>query len=119
MRSGTKGIPLLGLACLLVAIATPVISQTTTGRILGTVSDQSGAAVTGAAVVITDVQRGTTRAAVTDASGDYTVPEVQPGLYKVRAEARGFKIVARENNVVEVAQDVGVDLSLPAGQVPE
>jgi hypothetical protein len=119
MRSGTKGIPLLGLACLLVAIATPVISQTTTGRILGTVSDQSGAAVTGAAVVITDVQRGTTRAAATDNSGDYTVPEVQPGLYKVRAEARGFKIVERVNIVVEVAQDVRVDLSLPAGQVSE
>ena len=89
------------------------------GRILGTVSDQSGASVAGAAVVITDVQRGTTRAVATDASGDYAVPELQPGIYKVRAEAKGFKVVERVNIAVEVGQDVRVDIALPTGQVSE
>ena len=62
MHSPSNGIRVLGFVCLLLAISVPAISQTTTGRILGTISDQSGAAVPGAAVVVTDIQRGTTRA---------------------------------------------------------
>jgi hypothetical protein len=119
MHSPSNGIRILGIVCLALAVAVPLISQTTTGRILGTVSDQSGAAVAGAAVVVTDVQRGTTRAVATDASGDYAAPELQPGVYKVRAEAKGFKTVERVNIVVEVAQDLRVDISLPTGQVSE
>src|SRR5450631_1289661 len=119
MHSPSNGIRVLGIVCLVLAVSVPVFSQTTTGRILGTVSDQSGANVAGAAVVVTDVQRGATRAVATDDSGNYAVPQLQPGVYKVRAEARGFKIVERVNIVVEVAQDVRVDLSLPAGQVSE
>src|SRR5271169_5564836 len=119
MHSPSNGIRILGIVCLVLALAVPVISQTTSGRIQGTVSDQSGAAVAGAAVVIVDVQRGTTRAVATDASGTYAAPELQPGVYKVRAEAKGFKTVERVNIVVEVAQDVRVDITLPTGQVSE
>jgi hypothetical protein len=119
MHSPSNGIRVLGIVCLVLAVAFPLTSQTTTGRILGTVSDQSGAAVAGAAVVVTDIQRSTTRAAASDASGDYVVPELQPGVYKVRAEAKGFKTVERVNIIVEVAQDLRVDISLPTGQVSE
>jgi hypothetical protein len=119
MHSPSNGIRVLGIVCLVLAVVVPLISQTTTGRILGTVSDQSGATVAGAAVVVTDVQRGTTRAVATDASGDYVVTELQPGIYKVRAEAKGFKTVERVNIGVEVAQDLRVDISLPTGQVSE
>ncbi len=119
MHSRLNGIRVLGLVCLVLALSVPVFSQTTTGRILGTVSDQTGAGVTGAAVVITDVQRGATRAVATDASGNYVAPQLQPGVYKVRAEAKGFKTVERVNIAVEVAQDVRVDVTLPTGQVSE
>jgi Carboxypeptidase regulatory-like domain/TonB dependent receptor len=119
MHSPSNGIRILGIVCLVLAVAVPLISQTTTGRILGTVSDQSGATVAGAAVVVTDVQRGTTRAVASDASGAYVVTELQPGIYKVRAEAKGFKTVERVNIGVEVAQDLRVDISLPTGQVTE
>src|SRR5580658_4695783 len=117
MRSPSNGIRISGVVCLLVALAVPAISQTTLGRILGRITDQSGGSVAGTTVVITDVQRGTTRTVATDASGDYTVPELQPGIYKVRAEAKGFKTVERPNIVVEVAQDLRVDLALPTGAV--
>src|ERR1700732_2114753 len=119
MHSLSNGIRVLAIVCLMLAVAFPLTSQTTTGRILGTVSDQSGAAVAGAAVVVTDIQRSTTRAAASDASGDYVVPELQPGVYKVRAEAKGFKTVERVNIIVEVAQDLSVDVSLPTGDVKE
>ena len=74
MRSPLSGIRAVGIVCVALAISLPVFSQTTMGRILGRVSDQSGAAVAGATVVITDVQRGTTRTVATDASGDYAAP---------------------------------------------
>ena len=47
------------------------------------------------------------------------MPELQPGIYKVRAEAKGFKTVERPNIVVEVAVDLRVDITLPTGQVSE
>jgi hypothetical protein len=119
MHSPLNGIRVLGIVCVVLVLSLPVFSQTTMGRILGSVSDQSGASVAGAAVIITDVQRGTTRAVATDASGDYSVPELQPGIYKVRAEAKGFKAVERVNIAVEVGQDVRVDIALPTGQVSE
>jgi hypothetical protein len=119
MHSPLHVVRVLGIVCLLLAISVPLFSQTTSGRILGSVSDQSGAGVAGAAVVVTDVQRGTTRAVATDASGDYVATQLQPGVYKVRAEAKGFKTVERPNIVVEVAQDVRVDITLPTGQVSE
>src|SRR5258708_1945009 len=119
MRSGTKGIPLLALACLLFATAAPVFSQTTTGRILGTVHDQSGAALVGATVTVTDVQRDTRRTVTADESGAYVVPSLIPSVYVVRAEANGFKAVERPNIQVEVATDVTVDVELPPGNVKE
>lgn len=119
MHSPSNGIRILGMVCLLIAISAPMFSQTTTGRILGTISDSSGAAVPGAAVVVTDTQRGSIRTVVTDDSGNYVATQLPPGVYKVRGEAKGFKTVERVNIVIEVAQDLRVDLTLPAGQVSE
>jgi hypothetical protein len=119
MHSPLNGIRVLGIACVVLTICLSSFSQTTLGRILGSVNDPSGAAVAGARVVIIDVERGATRTVVTDASGDYAAPELQPGIYKVRAEAKGFKAVERVNIVVEVAEDLRVDISLPPGQVSE
>src|SRR6202167_1773020 len=119
MRSPSNSIRVLGILSLVFAFAVPLFPQTTLGRILGSVSDQSGAAVAGAKIVITDVQRGTNRTVSTDGSGNYVAPELQPGVYKVRAEAIGFKTVKRENIEVEVAQDLRVDITLTPGQVSE
>jgi hypothetical protein len=101
------------LACL------PVFAQTYTGRILGSVTDQTGAALSGATVVITDIQRGVTRTLTTDQAGEYVAPDLSPGVYKVHAEANGFKSVERLNIQLEVAKDVRIDLALQPGQVSE
>ena len=110
---------LIAITSLLVVVSTPLFCQTTTGRIVGTVIDQTGAIVAGATVVISDIQRGVTRTVTTGDSGDYAVPELQPGVYKVRAEATGFKTVEHVNIVVEVAQELRVDIALPPGAVSE
>ncbi len=109
---------LLALVTLL-WFSTAAVGQSTNGRILGTLTDQSGAAVSGASVVVTDVQRGTSRTVTTDESGNYAVPNLQPGNYKIHAEAKGFKSVERVNVLLEVASDVRADFSLQPGQVSE
>src|ERR1700687_2346279 len=96
-----------------------VLAQSTTGRTLGAVTDPSGAAVAGATVVVTDVQRGTSRTVTTDQSGSYAVPDLQPGTYEIRVEVKGFKTVDRPSVQIEVASDVRADFALQTGQVTE
>jgi hypothetical protein len=107
------------LAITLCLMSLPALAQSTAGRILGRVTDQSGASVAGATVVVTDTQRGTSRTLVTDTSGDYAAADLIPGEYRVHVQAKGFKSVERPNITIEVATDVRVDFSLQPGNVSE
>jgi hypothetical protein len=95
------------------------LAQSTAGRMLGRVTDPSGASVAGASVVVTDTQRGTLRTLTTDATGDYVAADLIPGDYKIHVAAKGFKTVERPSVGVEVATDVRVDFSLQLGNVSE
>jgi Carboxypeptidase regulatory-like domain/TonB dependent receptor/TonB-dependent Receptor Plug Domain len=94
-------------------------AQGITARILGSVHDQSDAAIVGATVVITDTQRGTTRTLTTDEAGEFVAPDLLPGFYKVRAFTKGFKTIERVNIQLEVAKDVRLDFVLLAGEASE
>src|SRR6266436_1921762 len=93
--------------------------QTQEGRILGTVTDENGAAVKAAKVVITNIETAASRTLETNEAGDYVAPNLAPGLYRVVAEATGFKRVERTSVRLEVAKDLRIDLALPAGQLSE
>src|SRR6202162_4659374 len=103
---GTMGVLVL---CL------PLFSQGNFGRILGIVTDQSGGVVSGATVTVLDTQRGVARTLTTDEAGEYNAPTLIPGAYTVRAEAKGFKRVERQNVVLEVGHEVRIDLTLQPG----
>lgn len=119
MSSAMKAVRIWASVICASLLCLPLFSQTYTGRILGNVSDQTGAAVAGANVTITDVQRGISRALTTDAAGFYVAPDLSPGTYTVRVEAKGFKSVQRVNIPVEVAKDARIDFGLQTGQVSE
>jgi len=72
-----------------------LFSQGSSGRLDGTVTDQTGGAIVGAKVTVTDVQRGVARTLTTDNAGAYTAPNLIPGTYTVRAEFQGFRAVER------------------------
>ncbi len=91
-------------------------AQGSTGRILGTVTDQSGGTVAGATVSVIDTARGVTKTLTTDDAGEYNVPNLTPGTYVVRAEAKGFKRLERQNIVIEVGKEVRVDLTVQPGE---
>jgi hypothetical protein len=114
-----KSSKILGMALFLVVATLSLLAQTTNGRILGTVHDQSGAAVASATVTVTDVQRGATRKLTTDGSGNFVASALPPSIYTVRAEANGFKAVEHQNVQLEVAQNVSLDFSLSPGTVQQ
>lgn len=104
-------------ACLAICLTClPAFSQANTGRILGTISDQTGSAVVGAKVTITDVERRTPRVLTTDQAGAYNAPSLLPGTYTLRAEYSGFQSVERPNIVLEVGRELQLDFTLQPGQ---
>jgi len=115
-----KAIRAFVLVILLVFLsASLLIAQTYQGRILGLVTDQSGAVVRGAKVTITNTATGVSRTLTTTAAGEYNAPNLEPGPYTVTAEAPGFKKVERTALRLEVAKDIRVDFTLNPGAVSE
>src|SRR5579871_1074910 len=106
----------LGAAILASLVCIPLFSQANQGTIQGGVFDETGGAVAGAMVTVTDVARGITRSLVADAAGQYVTPALDPGTYTVRAEAKGFRIEEHRGVLVEVGKNVRVDMTLQPGE---
>jgi hypothetical protein len=96
-----------------------VSAQTYEGRILGLVTDQSGAVVAGAKIDITNTATNTTRHLVTNGAGEYAAPDLEPGSYVITAEATGFKKTQSTPVALEVGRDARVNLKLEPGAVSE
>src|SRR2546430_1901267 len=105
---------------ILLFCASNAFAQSTTGMILGTVYDSSGASVAGATVTITNSdQNVVVRSLTTDDSGQFVAPQLPVGRYSVSAELKGFKKVVRTGLVLNVSDKLGVNLTLEAGAVTD
>ncbi|HTC65084.1 MAG TPA: TonB-dependent receptor [Candidatus Saccharimonadales bacterium] len=109
----------MSISFMLLFACVSVFSQGSAGRILGTVTDQSGGSVAGATVIVTDVNRNTSRTLTTDQSGEYNAPNLLPGSYRVHAEAKGFKAFERTGVSLEVGGEIRVDLVMQPGEVSQ
>src|ERR1700676_4130911 len=69
----------------------PLFSQANFGRILGTVTDQTGAVIGGATVSVIDTERGLARTLTTDDAGEYNAPTLTPGTYTARGGEKGLR----------------------------
>ena len=92
-------------------------AQTSQGRILGRLTDPSGAVVANARITITNTATGVTRNLNTTGAGEYAAPNLDPGTYTVTAEASGFKKAETSPFLLEVSRDVRQDLRLEPGDV--
>ncbi len=113
--------PARKMTCLLAVIVgvlfpLSLFAQANFGRILGTVTDQTGAVMPGATVSVIDTQRGLARTVNTDQAGEYNAPTLTPGTYTVRVEVKGFKTLEQHNIVLEVGNELRVDLTPQPGE---
>jgi len=90
-----------------------------TGTILGTVTDNSGAVVPKAAVEVTNVATNVTKKVETTSSGDFSVPFLNPGTYKVTVQAAGFQRATVASVTLVVAQQARVNVEMKPGAVSE
>jgi hypothetical protein len=102
----------------LILVSLPTHAQTT-GTIVGTVSDISGAAVANSTVRITDEHTGLTRQMTAQADGSYVATLLPPGAYSVDASAAGFKTTVRKGILLSVQEAARVDITLELGSVSE
>jgi hypothetical protein len=103
----------------LFAFALSLSGQSTGGRIIGRVSDSTGAVITGVQVTLINDATGISRDAKTDQSGDYTFIEVVPGNYRVEYTLQGFKKNVRANVVLELNQVLTLNATLQPGATQE
>src|SRR5450755_4071896 len=85
--------------------APAAVGQAIYGSIVGTVTDEQGAAVVGAKVTITSVTKNTVFEDTTNESGNYSVTHLIPETYKIHIEAAGFKGYDVPN--IDVSADTG------------
>jgi hypothetical protein len=101
-------------------VPAPALAQVSTGEIVGTISDASGAAVPKAKVTTTNTQtNAVVRETITSTDGAYTMTLLPPGTYTLAAEVSGFRRTVQSGIELETNQRVKVDLQLQVGQVTE
>lgn len=116
MKSFRSGLVLI---VAVVTLGCALFAQTYQGRILGSVTDPSGAVISGATVTVTNTATGVARNLTTNAAGDYNAPNLEPGPYMVTAQAASFKRAQRTGLQLEVAKDIRADFKLEPGGVNE
>ena len=85
----------------------------------GHITDQSGSAVAGAQVKITETDKQQVHTAVSDAEGRYALPNLPVGNYQLEVTASGFKTYVQQGIVLQVGNNVQVNVVLQIGAVSE
>ena len=106
------------LAALLLAIGL-ANGQSTTGAVVGTVTDPTGGVIAGVKVRVTNTGTAFAIETLTNASGDYVVPNLPAAAYSVRAEFTGFRSVEVTNLRLLLNQTVRADIRLEPGALEQ
>ena len=118
-----EGFPFKARAALLLAalmtLSLTVFGQTSSGEVNGAIVDQTGAAISVAAVKLINQATGIETQASLNKDGRFTFVNVKPGIYVLRVEAQGFKTTQAAAFNVAVNQTVTKDLELTVGDVSQ
>jgi hypothetical protein len=106
------------LLCFCLAAST-ASAQTSFGSIVGTVTDSSGAILSGVQVAFTNLATNTKLTTATNQAGIYEFVNAPPGEYKLEAELSGFKHFVRQPVTVQVQQTYRIDIQMDLGLLTE
>ena len=104
---------------LLPCITVGLFAQAPTGDITGTITDPTGAAISGAKITVTNTGTAAQRQVTSNAAGVYDFPALPPGNYSMRVEQAGFKTEQRTNVELQVGQVARIDVALQVGNLTE
>jgi hypothetical protein len=124
---GARALSLRGLRILFIAVSTCAMlaalpfaaAQSTGGRIRGTVSDPSGAAVAAAKVTLINEATNVTRDSDAGANGEYLFIEVPVGSYEIDVTQQGFKKYVRKGIALDLNEVLSLDIALQLGTSAE
>jgi hypothetical protein len=113
-----------GMVCLcammlLNVFSHPALAQNDVGSIVGFVTDQSGAVVPSATVVVTNEGTGEKRTVTTDASGHYAIPNLVPTSYTLTIESKGFEKFSSGHNTLASNSTIAIDAKLTVGEATQ
>src|ERR1041385_6105223 len=101
-------------------LGTPALAQTAaTGALTGTVLDASGAGIPSAKIAVKNETTGELRAVISQSSGNYVVPLLPPGRYRIELSKAGFRTTVLEGFQINVTETALLDPSLEVGAVQE
>ncbi|HZQ56218.1 MAG TPA: TonB-dependent receptor [Bryobacteraceae bacterium] len=101
------------------APGTRLLAQAVNGTLVGTVRDSTGAVVPGANIIATNIDTGIAQSTTSGSAGDYTIPNLPPGNYKLAAQSKGFTTAVVPSSPVQVQQTTRVDFTLSPGQTTQ
>ena len=110
---------LTALACTLVSLAPAVFGQDVSAKITGTVTDASGAVISGATVTARESSRGTVYPTQTNDAGVYYLSPLPIGDYVLKISAPGFASVERPSFSLAMDQTARIDITMPVGQASQ
>ncbi len=96
-----------------------LFAQSERGAITGIVTDPTGAAVPAAQITVTNRDTNVVNKSIGTASGEYSVPNLSPGTYRIEVSSTGFKRYLQQNAVVSASSTVRIDAVLQLGQVTD
>src|SRR5262245_55972509 len=121
-RFGTRALGVCAsFVALIFVLSAPRVAdaQAVSGTLLGTITDEGGLPMPGAAVTITETSTNISFNSMTNNSGFYTFPSLKDGTYRVVAELSGFKKIVRDGVIVPVNTTIRVDLRMEVGAIQE
>lgn len=110
---------LVCVSTLLFLSVTSLVAQVSTGSITGMVSDPTGARIPGVTLEMTNVDTGVELTAASNDAGEFTIPLLQPGEYRLVAHSPGFRTRTQGGLVIESGRVMRLDISLELGEVAE
>ena len=108
------------LLCLILAVPASASAQTVAiAQVSGVVVDESGGALPGVEVQVTQTATGLTRFAITGERGEYVLPNLPVGPYKLTAQLQGFSVYAQSGITLQVGSSPIINVTLKVGALNE
>lgn len=124
IRDSSRRSPLCSLLCRLICLLLAFVSltfstsygqATSTGTVVGVITDQQGAVIPGATITVTDVATNIVRTTVSNSDGQYVLVNVNPSSYSITATMSGFSVAKIVSQPVSVGTQTTANFKLSIG----